>query len=110
MLIGEWFVIQNLSQTHILELALNEYGLKGYMLHLGGLDMEEDWDSLSPCSSSASGEEEEGGKEVMEPLNVLLPESGSLTQSLMAFLRDMHSVTKYTTISPNSLFGEICRK
>ena len=102
--------LQNLSQTHTLELALNEYGLRGYMLHLRGLEYDEDLDSLSMSSSSASGDEEEVDKELMEPLNVLLQDSGALTQSLMAFLRDMHSVTKNSTISPNSLFGEICRK
>lgn len=46
---------------------------------------------------------------LQKPLDLILPESGGLTLATAAFLKDMHSIGKNTTLNPGHLFGQVRR-
>ncbi|XP_064627312.1 ubiquitin carboxyl-terminal hydrolase 16-like [Lineus longissimus] len=104
-------VLQNLSQTPELDVLLAEHCKKGVVIELPGQSDDSDSDTGSSCSS---GEIEDAASNTFvqrwDPITVTLYEGGNLTQSLLTFLRDMHSSAMNNVISPSALFGQVCMK
>ncbi|XP_013383302.1 ubiquitin carboxyl-terminal hydrolase 16-like isoform X2 [Lingula anatina] len=103
-------VMQNLSQTYALEEILNENSKKGLSVHIAS-NADADVSSSDQSSEEDSDTEEKLQPRIrVEPLSVELPEAGSLTLSMLSFLKDMNSATKNNVISPSYLFGQVCKK
>ena len=45
------------------------------------------------------------------PIEIVLPEAGPLTQTMIAFLQEMNNSTgRSSTVNPTPLFSQICKK
>lgn len=45
------------------------------------------------------------------PIEIVLPEAGPLTQTMIAFLQEMNNSTgRASTVNPSPLFTQICKK
>ncbi|KAL5010033.1 hypothetical protein ScPMuIL_012338 [Solemya velum] len=100
-------VMQNLAQTHCLENVLVEKTKKGQGLVLPGKYVLPDSDS----SSSGEESDEEACINELPPVDIVLSESGPLTQSMLGFLQEMNSPSiRSSTINPSILFGQVCKK
>ena len=45
-----------------------------------------------------------------EPMQLTLAEGGTLSNALLAFLKDMQSTGGKVTVTPSHLFGQVCKK
>lgn len=45
------------------------------------------------------------------PIDIVLPDVGSLTQAVLSFLHEMNNTSgKSGTVTPSALFGQVCKK
>ncbi|KAK3098342.1 hypothetical protein FSP39_018619 [Pinctada imbricata] len=99
-------VMQNLTQTPNLESLLIDRSKKGRALTLCDKHYSDSEDSM----------DEDSDIEIMTwkdlpSIDIVLPEAGMLTQSLINFLQEMNNyTTKSSTVNPGALFGQICKK
>ncbi|CAH1800260.1 unnamed protein product [Owenia fusiformis] len=90
-------VMQNLSQTHILEQQLLQCS-KDVKMTLPGreaIKCDDDDDVMLPK---------------LMPMEIRLSDCVGLTMALRSFIHDMTSSSKNSTISPSTLFGQVCKK
>lgn len=106
-------VLQNLSQTPLLETVLSEHGKKGMSVSLSGQQVDSSSSEADepPTEMGDTGRQTDRQKMCVTPMDIVLPECGNLSQSLLTFLHDMNtSSSRHMTISPGNLFSQVCRK
>ncbi|CAC5376201.1 USP16_45 [Mytilus coruscus] len=101
-------VMQNLTQTQSLESLVQERSKKGKSVNI-------DSKQLSDTEDSNDEDEERKGDitalKELPPMEIVLPEAGPLTQSMVHFLQEMNnSSNRNSTVNPSALFSQICKK
>lgn len=98
-------VMQNLTQTPCIESVVVERSKKGRLSTLsckGDSDLD---------SSSGSEDSDDEAQIDLSPIEIVLPEAGPLTQTMIAFLQEMNNSTgRSSTVNPSPLFTQICKK
>lgn len=98
-------VMQNLTQTPCIESVVVERSKKG---RLSSLSCKRDSDL---DSSSGSEDSDDEASIDLSPIEIVLPEAGPLTQTMIAFLQEMNNSTgRASTVNPSPLFTQICKK
>lgn len=98
-------VMQNLTQTPCIESVVVERSKKG---RLSSLSCKRDSDL---DSSSGSEDSDDEASIDLSPIEIVLPEAGPLTQTMIAFLQEMNNSTgRSSTVNPSPLFTQICKK
>ncbi|CAD5120351.1 DgyrCDS8925 [Dimorphilus gyrociliatus] len=95
-------VMQSLNQTPGLDTLIVEHAKSTAMMTLPGCNQVSD-------SEGSSGDEEKDIARSAESIKLELGECGNLTQALASFLRDMQH-QKGHVLTPNILFGNVCKK
>ncbi|XP_066939890.1 ubiquitin carboxyl-terminal hydrolase 16 isoform X2 [Macrobrachium rosenbergii] len=119
-------VMQSLAQTHYLTQLLDVQCQSGQRVYLPGhqtSDQSKNGESDVEKRMTENGRIKKKRKEIiqeneneddedveLQPLDLILPEGGSLTLATAVFLKDMHSVGKNAILNPGHLFGQICKK
>ncbi|VDI10562.1 ubiquitin carboxyl-terminal hydrolase 16/45 [Mytilus galloprovincialis] len=101
-------VMQNLTQTQSLESLVQERSKKGKSVNI-------DSKQLSDTEDSNDEDEERKGDitalKELPPMEIVLPEAGPLTQSMVHFLQEMNNNSnRNSTVNPSALFSQICKK
>lgn len=109
-------VMQNLSHTYVLGEMLTEFGDRSLNVSLHELESPSS-DSDSSDFSASEEDEDQELRPKLGPLNITLPECGTLTKSMVGFLGDMvigrDSLPRSSSsniVNPGRLFGQICKK
>lgn len=98
-------VMQNLTQTPCIESVVVDRSKKG---RLSSLSCKRDSDL---DSSSGSEDSDDEASIDLSPIEIVLPEAGPLTQTMIAFLQEMNNSTgRASTVNPSPLFTQICKK
>lgn len=98
-------VMQNLTQTPCIESVVVERTKKGRSSTLS-CKRDSDLDS-----SSGSEDSDEDDPIDLSPIEIVLPEAGPLTHTMIAFLQEMNNSTgRSSTVNPSPLFSQICKK
>ncbi|XP_068236605.1 ubiquitin carboxyl-terminal hydrolase 16 isoform X10 [Palaemon carinicauda] len=118
-------VMQSLAQTHYLTQLLDVQCQSGQRVYLPGhlaADPIKNGDSDEKLMTEngrikkkrkeiiQENENEDDADLELQPLDLILPEGGSLTLATAVFLKEMHSVGKNAILNPGHLFGQICKK
>ncbi|XP_064615598.1 ubiquitin carboxyl-terminal hydrolase 16-like [Liolophura sinensis] len=106
-------VMQVVCQTPSFEQLIGDRGKKGRMLTLPGHQVDAEMEQWSSSSSSSSEDEFKDADidKNLSPIDVVLPDVGSLTQAVLSFLHEMNNTSgKSGTVTPSALFGQVCKK
>ncbi|ELT96769.1 hypothetical protein CAPTEDRAFT_225117 [Capitella teleta] len=105
-------VMQSMSQTYLLGHVMEELNTKDMKLPGCPKASEDDEDEGQLSSSEEAGSDDEFAdcKIQLDPLNISLGDIGVLTKSVLEFYRDMNGGSRNGTLSPSSLFNQVCKK
>ncbi|XP_069954284.1 ubiquitin carboxyl-terminal hydrolase 16 isoform X5 [Cherax quadricarinatus] len=120
-------VMQSLSQTHFLTQLLDVQCQSGQHMYLPGClkspelyvegkgngeiqpnkYMAQNGHVQNKQKDNIQGNDNDDDDVELQPLDLILREGGGLTLAAAAFLKDMHSVGKNSTLNPGHLFGQL---